>query len=323
MRVLVADNVMRTLYFSVIPRIATTTYPVLVIGETGVGKELVARRIHELSGRAGDLVAVNCAAVPEHLVESEFFGHERGSFTGAHARRPGYFEQAAAGTLFLDEIAELSCSAQAKLLRALETGEVRAVGSMRDKRFDVRVLAATNRDLEAEVRSGRFREDLYYRLHGNFLRVPALRQRPTEIGLLAKHFLREAAEHAGRAAPRLSEDALAFLRSQVWPGNVRQLRRFMECAAVHATSDVITGEQLGRLSSSAPPAFRSERPAMREPEPPAPPVVDCSLQRESQELERRRILEALERHGGNRTRAAQALGLARTTLVTKLKKLVS
>ena len=215
---------------------------VLVLGESGVGKELIARAIHGASARAGKLVAVNCAAMPAALFEAQLFGHVKGTFTGADRDAPGFVRTANGGTLFLDEIGELPLSLQPKLLRFLQEGEIHPVGAESPVRVDVRVVSATNRNLEELVRQGRFREDLYYRLHVVPIHVPPLRERLEEIPLLASHFLREL---CGPGAPRIAEDALAALANHAWPGNVRQLRNELErIVALHGDVQVITREML-------------------------------------------------------------------------------
>ena len=214
----------------VVGRLARSPVNVLVLGETGAGKEVLARTIHELSGRPGRFVGINAAALSEALLESELFGHERGAFTGAHHAKAGLLEIAAGGTVFLDEIGELPLPSQAKLLRALETRQVYRVGGTQPVELDVRFLAATNRDLGADVAAGRFRSDLYYRLHGVSLRVAPLRERRGAISGLARRFLAEAAAAAGRPAPPIGLDAMARLVRHDWPGNVRELRAVMERA---------------------------------------------------------------------------------------------
>jgi Nif-specific regulatory protein len=227
-----------------IRRVAASDSTVLLVGESGTGKERAARALHAASRRAaGPLVAVNCAALPEALVESELFGHERGAFTGAIARRVGRMEQASGGTLFLDEVGELAASAQAKLLRAVEAREVDRVGGRGPVAVDVRVIAAANRDLEAAVGDGRFREDLYYRLNVLKIRMPALRDRREDIPLLAAYFLDAMAGRAGRRA-RLSDEALGTLAGYDWPGNVRELANAIEHALVLGNGPVIEADDL-------------------------------------------------------------------------------
>jgi DNA-binding NtrC family response regulator len=278
-------------------KVAQTDLPVLVQGESGTGKELAARAVHERSPRfAQPFVALNCAAVPEGLLESELFGHERGAFTGALMRKPGLFELAHRGTLFLDEVAEVSPALQAKLLRAVETGEIQRVGGTRPLRLDVRIVAATNRDLRKEVREGRFREDFYFRLNGVTLRLPPLRERPRDVALLAAHFL--AAASAGRKS--LSPAAIRKLESYTWPGNVRELQMVVKRAAVLARGEVIEAAELpiDLTTSGWRGAFRT----------------GLTLA----ELEQEYIKTVLNEHGGHRGRTARALGIDAKTLYNKL-----
>jgi DNA-binding NtrC family response regulator len=286
-----------------IAKVARSPLPVLVTGETGTGKELVARAVHEGSGR-GAFVPVNCAALPEHLLESELFGHERGAFTGADRAKRGLFEEAHEGTLFLDEVAELPAPLQPKLLRALEEGEIRRVGATRSVHVDVRLVAATNRDLDEEVAAGRFREDLFWRLNGLTLHVPPLRERPADIPLLIEHYLTRFTP-AGTTAPRPTPEASALLTTYPWPGNVRELRSVVERAATLAAGAPIGVEVLtdrvrdgGLLRSTVQEAARRNL-SMRE-------------------VERAYILEILRVSGGNKSRAAEILGLDRKTLYRKL-----
>ena len=277
---------------------------VLVTGESGVGKELVARAIHRNSpGARGPFVAINCGAISESLLESEMFGHVKGSFTGATADKRGLFEEANGGTIFLDEIGETSLALQVKLLRVLQEGEIRRVGSARSLRVDVRVLAATNRDLEQEVAQGRFREDLYYRLSVVTLRVPPLRERREDIGLLAVHALKRAQKLGTRAAT-VSEEALAQLARYNWPGNVRELENTLENAALYARGAVITPDDLPEKVRKATdqPAQPNRLNSMFE----DLPTLD--------ELERRYLIHVLHQVGGSRTRAAEVLKIDRRTL---------
>jgi DNA-binding NtrC family response regulator len=286
---------------NVVERVAGATHPVLFSGESGVGKEVLARRVHALSGR-GAFVAVNCAAIPEAAVESELFGHVRGAFPGADRDRTGLFESADGGTLFLDEIGELPIAVQPKLLRALESGEVRRVGEDSARTYDVRVLAATHHDLESEMRDGRFREDLYWRLAVLQVEVPPLRDRPDDVEPLAESLLAEA---SGGRVRRIEGSARRALLGYGWPGNVRELRNAMQRAATLATTDVITAGDL-------PPRVRDGE------------GITSLIQRASQELlpleavERAYVLDVLKRAEGNKTRAADILGLDRKTLYRKL-----
>ena len=231
--------------FDQIGAVAETDTTVLLLGESGSGKELVARAIHWRSGRRqGPFVAVNCAAIPEALLESELFGHERGAFTGADRKRRGLFAEAQGGTLFLDEIAEMTAPLQVKLLRALQDRTIRPVGGNEEVRIDLRVISATNRDLPAFVRQNRFREDLYYRLAVIPIRIPSLRERPEDIPLLAEHFLRRAGTALGKTLEGFDEDALKWLLHHRWPGNVRELENVIERAATLAAKPTITQDDL-------------------------------------------------------------------------------
>jgi len=294
--------------FRLMARVAHSRHPVVISGESGTGKELVARALHQSSGR-GAFIPVNCGALPENLLESELFGHEKGAFTGADRSRAGLFEAAQGGTLFLDEIGELPLALQPKLLRALEQGEIRRVGSTEPRRLDVRIIAATNRDLEDEVREGRFRDDLFWRLNVLHLLVPALRERPEDIPLLAQHFLDRAAEEPGspRLERRLSPEAMAVLRSYPWPGNVRELRNAIEQAATLSPGTQLRPEDLPRRIAEGGRAGT---------------LVTEASQRglRLRDLERRYILDVLQQAGGNKSRAAEILGLDRKTLYRKLQE---
>jgi DNA-binding NtrC family response regulator len=269
---------------------------VLVTGETGTGKELVARALHQRSPRTrGPFVAVNCGAVPENLVESELFGHEKGAFTGAVARKAGVFELADAGVLFLDEVGEIPPPAQVKLLRALESKEFMRVGATRPTRVDIRIVSATNRDLRAEVAEGRFREDLYYRLSGLTLRLPPLRERSGDIALLAGHFL-------ARITPRkrLSPGALERLAAYPWPGNVRELQMVIQRAAILCAKEAVGAED---VLLDPPQSWKAA-------------AMKSGLTLE--EMEREYIQTVLAEHGGHRGKAAKALGIDPKTLYNKL-----
>jgi DNA-binding NtrC family response regulator len=290
-----------------VAKVAKSPLPVLITGETGTGKELVARGIHELSGRK-PFLAVNCAALPDPLLESELFGHERGAFTGADKAKPGLLEAADGGTLFLDEVGELPVLLQPKLLRALEEGEIRRVGATRAIRVQVRLLAATNRDLDEEIAAGRFREDLYWRLNGLTLHVPPLRERPADIPVLLDHFLSRFAASMGRdVTTRFAPEAVALLTAYPWPGNVRELRSAVERAATLADSDVMAADALPeRIRHGG--LLRAT-------------VAEAAGKHLSMaEVERAYILEILRVTGGNKSRAADVLGLDRKTLYRKLQE---
>src|SRR3989442_2680100 len=251
--------------FELITAVAGSESAVLLVGESGTGKELAARAIHwNGSRRAGPFVAVNCAAIPDTLLESELFGHEKGAFTGAQRKRRGLFAEAAGGTLFLDEIADMSLALQAKLLRALQDKTIRPVGGNEEIRLDVRVVSATNRDLPPLVRENVFREDLYYRLAVIPIRLPCLRERTEDIPLLAQHFLDRAAATLGRRFDGFAEDALAWLGKQPWPGNVRQLENVVERAATLAKGPLITRGDVSTDFVSVAGAGTPRRPTLHE-----------------------------------------------------------
>jgi DNA-binding NtrC family response regulator len=317
--VVVRDAAMRTLYEQA-ARAARTDLSVLLLGETGAGKEVLARAIHAHSPRAkGPFVGIDVSALNEATLESELFGHEKGAFTGSVATRIGLLESANGGTLFLDEAASLSLETQKKLLRVLELREVLRVGANRPRPIDVRFVAATNRDLEAESRAGRFREDLFYRLNGLLLVIPPLRERPLEIEPLARMFLAAACKQVERAAPPgLSLAALDLLRRHTWRGNVRELRNAMERASALCVGDTVLPEHLppsllaAAALASAPVAAPPSRPAGD------PGPTDADLRGQLRDLERARITSALERHGGNQSRAARELGISRGTLIGRM-----
>ncbi|HYL98483.1 MAG TPA: sigma-54 dependent transcriptional regulator [Blastocatellia bacterium] len=284
--------------------VAPSRSTVLITGESGVGKELVARAIHRNSTRStGPFIAVNCGALTETLLESELFGHVRGAFTGAAGDKRGLFEEANGGTMFLDEIGDTTLALQVKLLRALQEGEFQKVGSSKTSKFDARVLAATNRNLENEVKEGKFREDLFYRLSVVTITMPPLRERREDIRLLTAHALKRA-RNSGARADTVSEDALALLEQYAWPGNVRELENTIERAALHARGATITPEDL-------PEKIRSFTRSARQQELIQTMFGDLpSLD----ELERRYLIHVLQSVGGSRTKAAEVLGIDRRTL---------
>jgi two-component system, NtrC family, response regulator AtoC len=308
------DPTMRALHAAA-ARVARSNLTVLVLGETGAGKEVLARAIHARSARAaGPFLSVNCAALADSLLESELFGSEKGAFTGAVARA-GLFEAAAGGSLFLDEVGELPLPTQAKLLRVLEDRTVTRLGSTRPRAVDVRFIAATNRDLEADSRQGRMRPDLYFRLASVVLTVPPLRDRPGDIDALAAAFVRGACADMEREPPvAIAPAALDRLRRYAWPGNIRELRNAIERAVVMCTEAAILPEHL-------PPALRAARAPDPASAPPAGPAAAASLQSEMKSIERERIIAALQRCDGNQSEAARQLGMPRRTLVARIGRL--
>jgi len=296
-----SDAVARTL--DLVARIGPTDSSVLIQGENGTGKELVARELHRQSARAAQaLVVVNCGAIPDELIESELFGHEKGAFTGADRRRVGLFEAADGGTLFLDEVGELPLAVQPVLLRALQFGEIRPVGSTRTRTVDVRVVAASNQDLAIAVREGRFREDLFYRLCTFQIEVPPLRARPEDIPLLAKTFLAAATARTERVLD-WSDGALRRLRAHPWPGNVRELENAVTRISLLARGPEVTDTDVEQLAFGPLVVGRATLPTLNIPE-----------------LERLAVHAALERHGGNKPAAAEELGISLRTLYNKLKE---
>ncbi|MBL8947690.1 MAG: sigma 54-interacting transcriptional regulator [Myxococcales bacterium] len=285
-------------------RVAKSSISVLLLGETGVGKDVLARRIHAMSPRVDKpFLALNCGALSEQLLESELFGHERGSFTGAVEAKQGLLESADGGTVFLDEVGELPMSVQVKLLRVLEERQVRRVGGLKARAFDVRFLAATNRDLGGAVQGGSFRADLFYRLNGIALVIPPLRQRTGEIAELARRFVDEASGRAERTpVPVITPEALAWLVGHHWPGNIRELQNTMERAVLLCTGDEIT---LEHLPPSVGPAGQAR-------------VGQDGRGDADADPERQKILDALEQCAGNQTRAARMLGISRNTLLARL-----
>ena len=315
--VMVRDPSLRAVYAQA-ERAAAAPISIILLGETGVGKEVLARFIHARSPRAAQpFVGINCAAFSEALLEGELFGSEKGAFTGAVQTRPGLFEAANGGTLFLDEVGELAQTVQAKFLRVLEERTVLRLGARTPRPVDARIIAATNRDLEAEVRAGRFREDLFYRLNGLSLAIPPLRERPAEVESLARSFVHAACKQLERPGLELSPETLRRLHSYHWPGNVRELRNVMERAVVLCAESSIGPAYLPAfLTAAASPAEAGQAsPAL---------VADIDrkgFQAQVEALRRARIVEALGRCGGNQTQAAKLLGVARRTLVSQLVEL--
>jgi two-component system, NtrC family, nitrogen regulation response regulator GlnG len=314
--------------FRMISRVLRNDLTVLVLGESGTGKELVAEAIHELGNRrTGPFIAVNAAAIPGELIESELFGHEKGAFTGAVARHIGKFEQAAGGTLFLDEIGDMPMQAQTRLLRALQSGTIRRVGGRDEVRLDVRIIAATNKDLKPQIAAGLFREDLYYRLNVVPILMPPLRERPEDIDALARHFLNMAASE-GLPRRTLGEDAAALLSRQPWRGNVRELKNFIYRVALLARDndiDAATVESLletepadaGGLAGAGHDMASAVRHWLEAKNPRPGTVYDAALA----ELERPLFSAVLEQTGGNQMRAASMLGINRNTLRKRLNEL--
>jgi len=300
---IIAQSPLTAALFQQVSLIAPSETRVFITGESGTGKEVVADVIHAWSARAnGPLIKVNCAAIPETLLESELFGHEKGSFTGATTQRIGRFEEADGGTIFLDEIAEMSPALQAKILRVTQDGRFQRIGSNREIRTNARILAASNRNLEDEVKRGRFREDLYYRLNVVELNVPPLRERREDILPLTNLFVAELA----RNRTRLAEATVVCLQNYAWPGNVRELRNAIERAVLLSQSELILPEHL--------PAKLREAAKLSAPVPPADT-------QQLDEMERAAILQALRQHKSNRTETAKALGISRRALLYKLQRL--
>jgi len=292
---------------TLVEQVADSSATILIQGESGTGKELVARTIHERSARRnGPFVAVNCAALPETLLESELFGYEKGAFTGAAGRKEGRFELASAGTLFLDEVADLSLVTQPKILRVLQEGEFERLGGTRTLQVDVRIVAATNRDLSDMVKDKRFREDLYYRLNVITVRVPPLREHPEDIRLLAQHYLRVYSAKNGRKLEAFSNEAIARLESYAWPGNVRELENLVERSVLLARKDRIDAEDLPEEVMGV---KRPPRDAILE-------LVGTPLA----DIEERLLDETLRITGGNKTQAAELLGIDVRTVARKLER---
>ena len=337
---LVGDSPAMQAVFGLIEKIANTDSTVLISGESGTGKELVAKTIHfNNTDRAqGPFVPINCAAIPKDLLESELFGHEKGAFTGAVNARVGRFELAQGGTLFLDEVGELDPSLQAKLLRAIQEREFERVGGVRTIKVDVRILAATNKDLEKAARDGAFREDLYYRLNVIPLHLPPLRRRTEDIPLLVANFVQEFSKRRKREPFAFSRDAMACLLHYRWPGNVRELENLIERLSILVPTPVISAADLPEKLHQLPLPAIADAPTAAEPSVPPPadeqeeapvaakygidiPDAGIVLNDVVDAMERNLILRALERTGGVRSKAALLLGLNRTTLLEKMKKM--
>lgn len=292
-----------------IERVAPTQATVLITGENGTGKELIARQLHARSTRSdGPFVAVNCAAIPSELIESELFGHQRGAFTGANTARRGHFENADGGTIFLDEIGDMALSAQAKLLRTLQEQVVTPLGSSRTVKVDVRVLAATNQNLEEMVEEKAFREDLYYRIHVIRIHSPSLRDRLPDLELLARHFVREACKRNGLPARVLSKDAVAALRGRPWAGNIRELKNLMESAAILSDGEEIGPDDLAGMGAGSRPPSDMEFFGL--------PTLEAFRAATEREFIRRKI----EENGGNIKRTAETIKIQRSNLYKKLER---
>ncbi len=286
--------------FAIIQKVAPTDSPVFIQGESGTGKELVANTLWRSSARKdAPFIALNCASLSENLIESEIFGHEKGAFTSAYQMKHGLVEVADRGTLFLDEIGEMPVGLQAKLLRFLDSGEFRRVGGNKSLRVDVRVIAATNKDLSAAIKTGTFREDLYYRLNVINISIPPLRERKDDIPGLSRHFLKKYARKLSKAVADFSSDAMELLSAYRWPGNVRELENVIERAIIVCDKDMIGAEDLSL------PSYAS---------------VETSMNPSLEEMEKTYILQVLKEAGGNQSRASQLLGIDRKTLYLKLKK---
>jgi two-component system response regulator AtoC len=330
--IVVADPAMSRL-FLLIERLASSDLPVLVCGETGTGKEICATALHAWSARRDrPLVTLNCAALQETLVESELFGHERGAFTGAVGAKPGLLERGTGGTVLLDEVGELSASAQAKLLRVLETKRVQRLGDVREREIDIRIVAATNRNLDVEVREGRFRQDLFFRLSGGMLWLPPLRDRRRELTILAQTFLADACARGGREPMAISDATMRALAAYSWPGNIRELKNLMDYAAAAVPEPMLEPSHIAaRLGGAGATPTRDldgwplepmepmDTGVFSVPTPGSPPRFR-PIDEEVRELERSRMAAALGVTGGNQTKAAELIGMALRTFQTKVKQ---
>ncbi len=300
--------------FHVVEKVAETNSTVLILGESGTGKELIARAIHELSGCKGHFVPINCGAIPDNLLESELFGYEKGAFTGAVASKPGRFVLADNGTIFLDEIGEMSPHLQVKLLRVLQDRVVEAVGGVKPRAVNVRVIAATNVNLRDQIKVGAFREDLFYRLQVVPIELPALRKRPEDIELLANHFSKSFSANNGRRPLVFSPEAMEALKHYPWPGNVRELENLVERLTILVEGDAVyvndIPDHLVEMGSQL--LSESSKPNL--------PKEGLDFNAVVEEFENTLIIQALERTGGNKKAAAKLLNLNRTTLVEKIKK---
>ena len=306
--------------FKIIEKVADTPSTVLITGESGTGKELIATALHEGSSRRNKpLIRINCAAIPKDLMESELFGYERGAFTGAVTSKPGRFELADGGTLFLDEIAEIPVEMQVKILRALQESEFERVGGIKTTRVDVRLIAATNRDLELEIEAGRFRKDLYYRLAVVPIVLPALRERQTDIPMLTHHFIEKYNRKLNKKIEGITDEALALLKAYAWPGNIRELENLMERVLLFADGPTISAKDLPDHIRQAAPAALAPGLAPADGAPAETGLKDI-VRMKAAALEKDLIAKALEETGGNVTRAARLLQISRKSLQTKMKE---
>ena len=314
--------------FKIIDKVADTPSTVLITGESGTGKELIATALHDGSSRRGKpLIKINCAAIPKDLMESELFGYERGAFTGAVTSKPGRFELADGGTLFLDEIAEIPVEMQVKLLRALQESEFERVGGIKTTKVDVRLIAATNRNLEQEIEAGRFRKDLFYRLNVVPIVLPALRERTGDIPMLAAHFIDKYNKKLNKKIEGITDDAMALLKTYAWPGNIRELENLMERVLLFADGPQISVKDLPEPVRQSPPPASVPGPATASGAPGSEPSTsggETSLKdivrQKAAELEKDLITKALEETVGNVTRAAKLLQISRKSLQTKMKE---
>ena len=304
-------------------RAAASSIPILVLGESGVGKEVIARCIQGASERSGKpFISVNCGAIPENLVESILFGHEKGSFTGAHEKKLGKFVEADQGTLFLDEVGELPLDMQVKLLRVLQEGEVDAVGSRRPTKVDVRIISATNRDLAMQVREGRFREDLYYRLNVFPIEIPSLKERREDLPALVDHFIRRFNAEEGKNVPGVSSEALSMLLGYDWPGNVRQLENAVFRAIVLSDGGTLKPEDFPQISGMNTSLYTSPvaRPAAEPVEQPVTITDETGELRTLEAIERDLIQFAIDHYSGHMSEVARRLGIGRSTLYRKVRE---
>ncbi len=317
------NPVMKKIY-QLVKKIAPSSSTVLILGESGTGKEVLAKYIHFCSKRKGPFVPINCAAIPEELLEAELFGYEKGAFTGAIRSKPGKFEIANGGTIFLDEIGDLSPKLQAKLLRVIQEKQVERLGGDRPIKVEVRILAATNKDLEKEVKEGRFREDLFFRLNVIPIKLPPLRERKEDIPLLAKFFLKKICEREGIEEKKLTPEAMEKLVNYPWPGNIRELENFIERLVILSEGNIIGVEDLASFSLDFKTPIKNDsfkdNEFLTKISLPEIPENGIELNKLLREIEIYYLRKALEVSKGVKTRAAKLLGLNRTTFIEKLKK---